>query len=71
MHWINITIKEVKKKLLSIIWQKNEILKEDARNNYRSLSKTKKKDKKRKYQRERYDMNTNLNEKLKQYERNY
>ena len=43
MHWINITIKEVKKKLLSIIWQKNEILKEDARNNYRSLSKTKKK----------------------------
>ena len=36
-----------------------------------ACQKQKKKDKKRKYQRERYDMSTNLNEKLKQYERNY
>ena len=47
-----------------------EIIKEDARNRYRSLSKTEK-DKKRKYQSERYHMNTDLNEKIKQYQRNY
>ena len=47
-----------------------EILREHARNEYRSLSE-KERDKKRKYQRERYNMNTDLNEKLKQYQRNY
>ena len=31
----------------------------------------KEKTKKRKYQRERYHMNTDLNERLKQYQRNY
>ena len=47
-----------------------EVLIEDGRNKYRSLSKTEK-DKERKYQRERYHMNTDLNEKVKQYQRNY
>ena len=43
---------------------------EDAINMYRSLSE-KQRNVKRKYQRERYHMNTDLNEKLKQYQRNY
>ena len=47
-----------------------EILGQDARNKHRNLSK-KEKGKKRKFQRERYHMNTDLNEKLKQYRRNY
>ena len=46
-----------------------EVLKEDARNKYRNLSE-KEKDLKRKYQRERYHINTDSNEKLKQYQRN-
>ena len=47
-----------------------EVLREDARNKYRNLSE-KEKHKKRKYQRERYHMNTDLNGKLEQYQRNY
>ena len=47
-----------------------EVLKEDARNKYRS-STEKQEDIKRKYQSERYLMNTDLNDKLKQYQRNY
>ena len=47
-----------------------EVLKEDSRNRYRNLSK-KEKDKKKKYQKERYCMNIDLDEKLKQYRRNY
>ena len=47
-----------------------EVLREDARNKYRNLSE-KEKNKKRKYQSERYHMNTDLNEKLRQYQRNY
>ena len=47
-----------------------EVLREDARNKYRNLSE-KEKYKKRKYQIERYHMNTGLNETLKQYQRNY
>ena len=50
--------------------ENREILKDDARNRYRSLTKTQK-DIKRKYQIERYHMNTVLNEKLNQYEINY
>ena len=46
-----------------------EMLRQDARNRYRGLSKEEK-DKRRKYQRARYHMNTDLNEKLKQYQRN-
>ena len=49
---------------------KQEILREDARNKYRNLLE-KEKNKKGKYQGERYHMNTDLNEKLKQYQRNY
>ena len=60
MHGINIPIKEENKGLL----------REDARNKYRDLSE-KEKNEKRKYQRERYYMNTGLNERLKQYQRNY
>ena len=60
MHGINIPIKEENK------W----LLREDARNKYRDLSE-KEKNEKRKYQRERYYMNTGLNERLKQYQRNY
>ena len=47
-----------------------KVLREDVRNKYRNLSE-KEKNKKRKYQREIYHMNTDLNEKLKQYQRNY
>ena len=43
---------------------KQEVLKENARNKYRSLSKEEK-DKKRRYQRESYHVNPDLNEKLK------
>ena len=69
MHGINIIIKEEKKVAKCYIANK-EVLKEDARNKYRSLSE-KEKDKKRKYQREGDHMNTDLNEKLKQYQKNY
>ena len=47
-----------------------EVLRKDARNKYRNLSE-KEKNKKRKYQRERYHMNTDLNRRLKQNQRNY
>ena len=65
MHGINITIKAAK------YYPTNQkVLREDARNKYRNLSE-KEKNKRRKYQRERYHMNTNLNERLKQYQKNY
>ena len=41
-----------------------------ARNKYRNLSE-KEKNRKRKYQRERYHMNTDFNDKLRQFQRNY
>lgn len=44
-----------------------DILREDPRNKYREVS-TKKKDKNRKYQRDRYHMDLDLNEGLKQYQ---
>ena len=55
-----------------------KVLREDARNKYRNLSE-KEKNKKKKgkikrtktYQRQRYHMNCDLNERLKQYQRNY
>ena len=46
------------------------VLKVDGRNKYRGLTE-KQKDIKRKYQREKYHMNTDLNDKLKQCQRNY
>ena len=80
-HWLN------REKLLKNAWDKchhkggkekvakyyaanQEALREDARNNYKNLSE-KEKNKKRKYQRERYHMNTGLNERSKQHQRNY
>ena len=47
-----------------------DLIRLEARNKGRNLSE-KEKNKKRKYQRQRYHMNTDLNEKLKQYQRNY
>ena len=47
-----------------------KVLRENARNKYINLSE-KEKNKKRKYQKERYHMDTDLNERLKQYQRNY
>ena len=47
-----------------------EVLREDARNKFRNLSE-KEKNEKRKSQRERCHINTDLNERLKQYQRNY
>ena len=54
---------------MSYDWFHRKVLREDARNKYRNLSE--KKNKKMRHQRERYHMNTDLNEKLKQYQRNY
>ena len=45
------------------------MIKFEARNKYKNMSKEEK-NKKRKYQRERYHI-PSLNEKLKQYQRNY
>ena len=59
-----------KKKTAKYYIANKEVLKENARNKYRNLSE-KEKDKKRKYQREKYHMNTDLNEKIEQYQRNY
>ena len=52
-------------------YRKNEdFIKLEARNKYRNLSE-KEKNRKRKYQREGYHINTELNKKLKQYQRNH
>ena len=69
MHEINIIIKE-EKKAGKYYGANKEVLREDARNKYTSL-KEKQQNVKRKDQRERYHMNTDLNEKLKKYQRNY
>ena len=63
MHQIIIITKLVKKAAKYYIANKN-VLKEDARNKYRNLSE-KEKEKERKYQRNRYHVNTDLNERLK------
>ena len=47
-----------------------KVLREHAKSKYRNLSE-KEKNKKRKYQRETYHMNSDSNERLKQYQRNY
>ena len=70
MHGINITIKEENKRLQSTIEKNVDLIKLEARNKYCNLSE-KEKNKKRKYQKERYYMNTDSNERLKQYQRNY
>ena len=52
-------------------YRKNaDLIRLEAKNKYRNLSE-KEKNKKRKYQRERYHMNTDLNERLMQYQINY
>ena len=62
MHGINIILTEVKKHAAKYYAANKEVLRDDAKKKYRGLSK-KEKDKKRKYQRDRYHMNTDLNEK--------
>ena len=61
MYGINITIREENKKLMGTI---------EAKNKYKNFSE-KEKNKKRKYQRERFHINTDLNKRYKQYQRNY
>ena len=74
-YWFN------REKILKDAWDKyhnkggnyganQEVFREDAREKYINLSK-KRKDEKRKYQGERYHMNTDLNERLKEYQMNY
>ena len=73
-YWCN------RKKLLKNAWEKqrapeyyrknSSLIRLEARNKYKNLSE-KEKNKKRKYQRERYPMHTDLNERLKQYQVNY
>ena len=80
-YWLN------REKLLKNAWDKyhnkggkqkaakyyaanQKVLREEERNKYKNLLE-KDKNIKRKYQRERYNMNTDLTERLKQYQRNY
>ena len=77
-YWFN------REKLLKMGWDKchnkggaakcyaanQKVLRKYARKKYRNLSE-KEKNKKRKHQRERYHMNSDLNKRLKQYQRNY
>ena len=64
MHGINITKKEKKQKAAKYYAANQEVLREDARNKYRNLSE-KEKNKREKYQKEKYHINTDLNERLK------
>ena len=57
-----------KKKTARYYIENKEVLRKGARNKYRKLSE-KEKEIKRKYQGDRYHMNTDLYEKLKQYQR--
>ena len=68
--WNKYRNKGEKQKAAKYYAANQKVLREYARNKYRNLSE-KKKNKKRKYQRDRYHMNTDLNERLKQYQRNY
>ena len=52
-------------------YRKNaDLIKLETRNKYKNLSE-KEKNKKRQYQREKHHINTDLKERLKQYQRNY
>ena len=68
--WDKYHSKGGKQKAANYYAANQEVLREDARNKYRKLSE-KEKNIKRRYQRKRYHMNTDLNEKLKQYQKNY
>ena len=59
-----------KQKTVEYYRENADLIRLEAKNKYRNLSENEK-NKKRKYQRVRYHMNTDLNEKLKQYQRNY
>ena len=59
-----------KKRLLRMIFANKEVLREDARNWYKNLSE-REKEKIRKNQRDRFHMNIELNETLRQHQRNY
>ena len=65
-EWDKYYNKERKQKTTKYYAANQEVLRKNAIN----LSE-KEKNKKRKFQRERYHMNTDLNERLKQYQRNY
>ena len=67
--WEKYHNKEGKQKAANYNRKNADLTRLEARNKYRNVSE-KEKNKKRKYQRERYHMNTALNEKLKQYQRN-
>ena len=67
--WDNYHNKGGGKKAAKYYAANQEVLREDAKYKYRNLPE-KEKNKKRKYHRERYHMNTDLNEKLKQYQMN-
>ena len=62
--WDKYHIKGGKEKAAKYYAANKEVLKEDVKNKYRDLSKKQK-------DRERYHMNTDLNEKLKYYQRSY
>ena len=68
--WDRYHKKRGKEKAARYYMENREVLKEDARSRYKSLSK-KQKNIKRRYQRERHHTNTDLNEKLKQNQRDY
>ena len=68
--WNKYHNKEGKEEAAEYYKKNADLIRLEARNKYKNLSQ-KEKNKKRKYQRERYHMNTDLNEKLKQYQRDY
>ena len=68
--WDKYHNKRRKRKAAKYYDPNQEVLRKDARNKYRNLSE-REKNKKKKCQREKSHTNTDLNEKLKQYQRNY
>ena len=68
--WHKYQNKGRKQKAAKYFAANQKVVREDARNKYRNLSE-KEKNKKSKYQRERCHMGTDLNKRLKQYQRNY
>ena len=71
LHWgYELAESDLLRKAAEYYRENADLTRLEAKNKYRNLSETEK-NKKRKYQRERYHMNTDLNEKLKQYQRNY
>ena len=68
--WDKYHIKGGKLKATKCYAANQQVLREDARNKYRNWPE-KENNRKMKYQRERYHMNIDLNDKLKQYQRSY